>query len=655
MKLIKNIKLLIPDVLPPGSPAEKFSSLILITLYIFLVLRGELLGTSSATILFAVFSVFMLLLLLLSDKVRAPKFIFLPILAFSLTLIASVVTSQVPEESFKKIFIYLASFIFFFVSYSLSHKYKKFLVWFLNIIFIFGLYVVLRFFINDTLAQNLQAGGKFIGPFYWHNQMAGFLLYLIPLPLVSLLLNRKKQTLVWLVVLIFFIITLVFTLSRGAWISLILPVIAGVFFFRKKIKINRLTKFSVIIALIIGIIVFVNSDTTFNRVKSIAREILPNTRTTSGNLRAGIYPSSIEAIRDYPLLGVGPGVFGQALHKYQSRAWLYAANAHNHFLQIAVETGILGFLLFSLIFIQAGRITFKYRDSFLKKTGEQPVYLLALIISLSASIIHNLLDIDWNLPSLSYLFWVTLGALLGNLVINKKDVILINKSYKGLIVILMFIYSLFIFGLFSFNKQLESGKFFFLRREFDKSLSSFAKIDKAFPYSYNSSIYTAKIYQERKDYQNALLYLKRASELNPFLAETDYSQGIIYSNLGQVALAEESFRAAIEKNPFSSPDYYKTLADLYVLGGENEKALEILAQAVNVAFPVNTSYKNLSYIYQVTGFDRRLAHIYLSYAQLLASNGDFKKANQIVEIALIELEPENVKLKNLKSYIQEEL
>lgn len=219
----------------------------------------------------------------------------------------------------------------------------------------------------------------------------------------------------------------------------------------------------------------------------------------------------------------------------------------------------------------------------------------------------------------------------------------------------MIIYSFFIFGLFFFNKQLESGKFFFLRKEIDNSLSSFAKIDKAFPYSYNSSIYTAKIYQERKDYRNALLYFKRASELNPFLAETDYSQGIIYSNLGQGALAEESFRAAIEKNPFSSPDYYKTLADLYVLGGEKVKALEILAQAVNVAFPVNTSYKNLSYIYQITGFDRKLAHIYLSYAQLLASNGDFQKANRIVEIALTELEPENVKLKNLKSYIQEEL
>jgi O-antigen ligase len=617
-------------------------------------MRGELIGFGASIIILAVFSAILLLLLLLSDKVRAPKLISLPILTFSLTLIASAVASQVPEESFKKIFIYLASFIFFFVSYSLSHKYKKFLIWFLNIVFIIGLYIVLKFFIIEVLSQNLQAGGKFIGPFYWHNQMAGFLLYLIPFPLVNLFLNRNRKVLVWVIVLIFLMITLGFTYSRGAWLSLTIPIVAFFYLSRKKLILGRLSKITIFLAFLAGLLLLFNSNFALNRVKSIAQEILPQTRTTSGNLRASIYPSSIRAILDYPLLGVGPGVFGQALHKYQNQPWLYAANAHNHFLQIAVETGILGFFLFSLIFYQAVRLISK-KKSYLKEDTEQSIYKIALIISLSASVIHNLIDTDWNFPSLSFLFWAILGILLGNLAINKKDAIPVTKSGKRLIVILMIIYSFFIFGLFSFNKQLERGKLFFIRKKLDNSLSSFVKIDKAFPYSYNSSIYTAKIYQERKDYRNALLYFKRASALNPFLAETDYSQGIIYSNLGQGALAEESFRAAIEKNPFSSPDYYKTLADIYVLGGENEKALEILAQAVNVAFPVNTSYKNLSYIYQITGFDRKLAHIYLSYAQLLASNGDFQKANRIVEIALAELEPESVKLKNLKSYIQEEL
>ncbi len=652
MILRGNTKSLLKDLVPPGSFPEKIASLAFIVLYAILVMRGELIGFGASIIILAVFSAILLLLLLLSDKVRAPKLISLPILTFSLTLIASAVASQVPEESFKKIFIYLASFIFFFVSYSLSHKYKKFLIWFLNIVFIIGLYIVLKFFIIEVLSQNLQAGGKFIGPFFWHNQMAGYLLYLIPFPLVNLFLNRNRKVLVWVIVLIFLMITLGFTYSRGAWLSLTIPIVAFFYLSRKKLILGRLSKITIFLAFLAGLLLLFNSNFALNRVKSIAQEILPQTRTTSGNLRASIYPSSARAILDYPLLGVGPGVFGQALHKYQNQPWLYAANAHNHFLQIAVETGILGFFLFSLIFYQAVRLISK-KKSYLKEDTEQSIYKIALIISLSASVIHNLIDTDWNLPSLSFLFWAILGILLGNLAINKKDAIPVTKSCKRLIVILMIIYSFFIFGLFSFNKQLKSGKFFFLRKEFEKSLSIFSRVDAIFPYSYTSHLYQARIYQAGKIYDKALKEYNKSSALNTFLAEPDYSQGLIYLELGNVELAKVHISEAIRKNPYSSPGHYKTLADLYFVEGDINKATSILKKAVYEAFPINESFKNFSYLYSSTGFDKSLANIYLSYAQLLAQEGNTLEAKKVVDQALTYLNPENEKLKELQTLLEE--
>ena len=655
MKLIKNIKLLIPDILPPGSPAEKFSSLILITLYILLVLRGELLGTSSATILFAVFSVFMLLLLLLSDKVRAPKFISLPILAFSLTLIASAVASQVPEESFKKIFIYLASFIFFFISYSLSHKYKKFLIWFLNITFIIGLYIVLKFFIIEVLSQNLQAGGKFIGPFFWHNQMAGYLLYLIPLPLISIFFKQKKQAFIWFIPLVFLLAALIFTFSRGAWMSFSISLIPLAYYLTRRSKVLKISKYLFLSGLIISFLFLLNSDAFTNRVKSISLEFIPSTRTTSGNLRASVFPSSFSAFSDYPLLGVGPGVFRQAFHKYQAQPWLYTNYAHNHFLQILVETGIFGLLSFSLIFIGLGRILIKYRNKYLKSVNERSLYIIALSLSLASAFIHNLIDIDWNLASLSLIFWSSAGTLLGGLGIANKDLLTFKKNHIKILYLLVISYSTIIFVLFYFNKHIQSGKNWFLKRDYHESQVGFSKVDAVFPYSYTSHLYQARIYQIGKIYDKALKKYNRSSTLNTFLAEPDYSQGLIYLELGDVERAKMHINEAIRKNPYSSPNFYKTLADIYFLEGDTINAANILKTAVTEAFPMNESYQNFSYLYKLTGFNKSLANIYLAYAQLLAQQENITEAKKVVEQATLYLDPDNTLLQELDTNLKKDL
>jgi tetratricopeptide (TPR) repeat protein len=266
-----------------------------------------------------------------------------------------------------------------------------------------------------------------------------------------------------------------------------------------------------------------------------------------------------------------------------------------------------------------------------------------------------LLDIDWNLPSLSYLFWLLLGTFLGGVINNKKDVILINKSYKRLIVILIIIYSVFIFGLYSFNKQLKSGKFFFLRKEFDKSLSIFSKVDAVFPYSYTSHLYQARIYQIGKIYDKALKEYNRSSTLNTFLAEPDYSQGLIYLELGDVERAKMHIKEAIRKNPYSSPGFYKTLADIYFLEGDTINAANILKTAVTEAFPMNESYQNFSYLYKLTGFNKSLANIYLAYAQLLAQQENITEAKKVVEQATLYLDPDNTLLQELDTNLNKDI
>jgi O-antigen ligase len=67
--------------------------------------------------------------------------------------------------------------------------------------------------------------------------------------------------------------------------------------------------------------------------------------------RGDFWRSALATSKDHPIFGVGPGVFGSAFYSYQTVPWLYGRHAHNHFLQMAAEFGIVGFLLFIVFFL----------------------------------------------------------------------------------------------------------------------------------------------------------------------------------------------------------------------------------------------------------------------------------------------------------------
>jgi O-antigen ligase len=69
---------------------------------------------------------------------------------------------------------------------------------------------------------------------------------------------------------------------------------------------------------------------------------IDETRTTGLANRAAIWRDSVPMISDFPLTGVGAGAFGSAMRLYQTSPRTYYHNeAHNQYLQIATEGGIL--------------------------------------------------------------------------------------------------------------------------------------------------------------------------------------------------------------------------------------------------------------------------------------------------------------------------
>jgi O-antigen ligase len=73
--------------------------------------------------------------------------------------------------------------------------------------------------------------------------------------------------------------------------------------------------------------------------------------------RMAIYAANLEMVRDHPILGVGFGTYVRGSRPYYDRHPLAdrRSHAHNNFLQIAAEAGLVGLAAFTLVFATALR------------------------------------------------------------------------------------------------------------------------------------------------------------------------------------------------------------------------------------------------------------------------------------------------------------
>ena len=127
-----------------------------------------------------------------------------------------------------------------------------------------------------------------------------------------------------------------------------------------------------------------------------------NFQTENAQLRGYFLKDGIKIFKDYFLIGAGGGGWQNLYRKYQSFTY-NSTEAHNFYLQVMIETGILGIvvlLLFCLIVLNKMYISiFK-----LKELSDLSLYLALLMI-----IGHAFFDFDLSLSAFAFLFWSIVG------------------------------------------------------------------------------------------------------------------------------------------------------------------------------------------------------------------------------------------------------
>lgn len=233
--------------------------------------------------------------------------------------------------------------------------------------------------------------------------LAGYLGPMFCLSLSLSFLKLKKGMKFFLrIESIIFLVLLFISLARGAWFGLV----AAVFFLGMWGN-RKVFYLAIVFLVILAVGVFCLMGTPgeiLERIASIFSD-------TSNLDRKTIWQASLRMIKDRPLFGHGlssfMGVFPRYGQDYQYLKEGIIPYAHNCYLQIAAETGLIGFLSFLWLI---GAFFFRSIRS-LKKMAKSfnHAVLAGICAGIIATLVHSAVDTNLYSLQLSVLFWFMLG------------------------------------------------------------------------------------------------------------------------------------------------------------------------------------------------------------------------------------------------------
>lgn len=148
---------------------------------------------------------------------------------------------------------------------------------------------------------------------------------------------------------------------------------------------------AVVIILGVANVGYIASTTMRERLDLVKDEIAVwkpgHGATSSSGLRMDYYSTSLNIIRDHPILGVGTGGFALAYaEKIKGTQSAPSNNPHNQYLLITVQLGLVGLLLLLYLFVQQWRAA-----AWLPTTFEQDMARGVLLTIMSGSLMNSLL------------------------------------------------------------------------------------------------------------------------------------------------------------------------------------------------------------------------------------------------------------------------
>jgi len=240
------------------------------------------------------------------------------------------------------------------------------------------------------------------GAFVHPNDFGGYITTLLPLAFCFLCRELKNRQRLFLVVsCLMGMYCLLKTSSRGAWIGFLISLAVYLFVYNKKLLVMVPAAAALLIAL------------TPHGIERVMGLFSAEQNTVWE--RKMLWKGTWEMIKAHPVLGFGINTFTQYFWKFRPAEYPDLRYAHNSYLQMWAETGIIGLVaflstVFVVIKVTAGGLMRK------AKSGSKGLILLGLFAGYTGFLFQSGIDTHLFSLRLTTLFWVVTAYIMS---INK--------------------------------------------------------------------------------------------------------------------------------------------------------------------------------------------------------------------------------------------
>lgn len=254
---------------------------------------------------------------------------------------------------------------------------------------------------------------------YNPNLLGGYFVSAIPalFGMLGYFLLNKKYTpaIVSAVLTLLSVIALFLTGCRGSYIGCMV-ILCGIFVVSAKYLWKNYK--NIYLAIVGSVAAFVSAAIIFvSSLRARVFSIFAMRHDSSNSFRFNVYQSSLQMAKDNWLLGIGVGNKNfREIYGLYMKTGFDALSAYNIFLEIAVESGVFALIAFVGFLVVMIKNAVKY---IMKSENIQNViFISAALISISAVMVHGLVDTVFFRPQIQFVFW-TMAAIVSSIL--KKE------------------------------------------------------------------------------------------------------------------------------------------------------------------------------------------------------------------------------------------
>ncbi|WZL73634.1 O-antigen ligase family protein [Clostridiaceae bacterium 35-E11] len=331
--------------------------------------------------------------------------------------------------------------------------------------------------------------------------------------------------------------------------------------------------------------------------------------------RTVFYKDAFSIIKDYPIFGTGGGGWSTLYRAYQTYGYS-SAQAHNYYMQLWIEVGTVGIIIFAgilLAYIYHAFKTYRSCEEPSAKANYATMFTVVMTI-----LIHSAIDFDLTYASIGIIMWSIIGMQLAigeSVEIKEKKVGIKIPYVTTVFACILLVLSM---GSSIASHSAKQSVYAIQQNKIEEGIAKFkrasmiAPFDPTYAIDYanllNNVAYQTKDEDQRKE---AIDYMDKAVELGKYDFEILTNAARFYLRNEEMEKAFQVMENLEKYHPLNSNTYENkagyllTVAEIYTKKGEKEKAKKLLKEIIeipNKANQLNEKIKNEVEINQMVRF-----------------------------------------------------